>query len=1128
MLTVLLAVVAGTAPLFGVARTAGAFTTFDTGQVRPLAMSPDGQRLYVANTPDNRVEIFSLATGTPVHVGAVAVGLEPVAIAARNDGEIWVVNHLSDSISIVDVAASPPRVVRTLLVGDEPRDIVFAGPGRNRAFITTAHRGQNNPNNPQLTTPGVGRADVWVFDATSLGALLGGTPLTIVTLFGDTPRALTTDPSGQTVYAAVFHSGNRTTVLNEQAVCDGFDSAGPCTVHGVSVPGGLPPPDTDVHGVPAPEVGLIVKYNDAVAQWQDELGRNWNNAVKFNLPDYDVFEIDAMANPPIGGDRYASVGTVLFNMAVNPVSGKVYVSNTDARNEVRFEGPGVFGGTSVRGHLHEARISVIDPSLAPSAAVTTRHLNKHIDYGVVPSPAGTAEKSLATPVEMAVTTNGATLYVAAFSSSKVGVFSTAALENDSFVPSAASHVELSGGGPSGLVLDEARGRLYVLTRFDNALSVVDTSSTTEIAHLPFYNPEPAKVKDGRPFLYDARATSSNGEASCASCHIFNDFDSLAWDLGNPDDETIENLNPFRVSDPLGQSFPDHHPMKAPITTQSLRGMADHAPMHWRGDRSGANDVPATGALNENSAFLRFNPAFEGLLGRSAALPTADMQAFADFILEVVYPPNPIRNLDNSLTASQQAGRNFYFGPAPSDVFQTCNGCHVLNPASGFFGSDGFSSFEFEAQLLKVPHLRNMYQKIGMFGMTSIPFVNPGDNGHKGDQIRGFGFLHDGSFDTLFRFHRAEVFNRTNPAGLPVANPGGFLNGAAGDPARRQVEDFMFVFDSNLAPIVGQQVTQSPTSNAAVTTRVTLLAARAAAGECDLVAKGVLAGEQRGWVRLPAGTFQGDRATDAPIALATLQAQASVAGQDRTFTCVPPGSGQRVGVDLDLDGFLDHDEIDAGSDPADPNSFPGSVDPTEIRATSLVLNDDAVAPLDPLKRKMRLRSAKRGATPSGVVLPTPGGDGDPTLHGATLTVYRSDGGGTLVTIPLPASRWKASGGTPAKRFMYSDTKGVEGPIRSVQISATTLSLRGVGSELFALDQAPQGEIVVRVQFGTEVQFCTAAPAKSTGNPPSTAKHDSTARFVGVPNTPAPAQCPPLPTVGSASRAFLVGTSSLFDF
>ena len=43
--------------------------------------------------------------------------------------EIWVVNHLSDSVSIVDIGTTPPRVTRTLLVGDEPRDIVFAGAG---------------------------------------------------------------------------------------------------------------------------------------------------------------------------------------------------------------------------------------------------------------------------------------------------------------------------------------------------------------------------------------------------------------------------------------------------------------------------------------------------------------------------------------------------------------------------------------------------------------------------------------------------------------------------------------------------------------------------------------------------------------------------------------------------------------------------------------------------------------------------------------------------------------------------------------------------------------------------------------------------------------------------------------
>ena len=62
------------------------------------------------------------------------------------------------------------------------------------------------------------------------------------------------------------------------------------------LPGGNPGPNANAQGIAAPEVGLIVKFDKASGvSGSDELGRNWNNGVRFTLPDNDVFAIDANA-----------------------------------------------------------------------------------------------------------------------------------------------------------------------------------------------------------------------------------------------------------------------------------------------------------------------------------------------------------------------------------------------------------------------------------------------------------------------------------------------------------------------------------------------------------------------------------------------------------------------------------------------------------------------------------------------------------------------------------------------------------------------------------------------------------------------------------------------------------------
>ncbi len=751
----------------------------------------------MTNIPDGRLELFSIQPdGSLLPDGSIPVGLEPVAVAARSDSEAWVVNHLSDSVSVVDLEQR--RVVRTLLVGDEPRDIVFAGANRERAFVTTAHRGQQRlhpslanvvgAGDPQLARASVGRADVWVFDALAPGEAVGGVPLRIVQLFGDTPRALAVSPDGATVYAAIFNSGNQTTVIDHKVVCDGFDRARPCAGDGLTMegglpfgymPGGNPGPRTNFAGRRAPETALIVRYDRERGVWEDELERNWNNAVRFSLPDWDLFAIDA--NSLQERAHYAHVGTTLFNIAVHPTNGRLYVSNTDAQNHVRFEGPGLFGGSTVQGNLAQARITIVDTR---QNSVTPRHLNKHIDYSVRPAPPSTRQHSLATPLEMAMSSDGETLYVAAFGSSRIGVFATSTLDDDSFDPTqqSSAYIPVSGGGPAGLVLAEGHERLYAYTRFDNGVSVIDTSTGTELAHHLLFNPEPASVVAGRPFLYDAQLTSSNGEASCASCHIFGDMDHLAWDLGNPDGRVTTNPIPINREDDISNllgppingtgNVTDFHPMKGPMTTQTLRGLINSGAMHWRGDRS--TGLFGTHPTDAALSFNNFIEAFPGLVGADMdphdPLQQEAMQTFTAFALQLTMPPNPVRQLDNSLTPLQQVGFDFFTGERRSDGLAfdvdpehpdgfTCAGCHALDPAEGRFGTSTNDTITagFQ-QVVKIPHLRNMYQKVGRFGSMlqdeeARALFPPG---FVGNQVRGTGFMQDGTLETLVALLRPRL------------------------------------------------------------------------------------------------------------------------------------------------------------------------------------------------------------------------------------------------------------------------------------------------------------------------------------------------------------------------------------
>ena len=101
--------------------------------------------------------------------------------------------------------------------------------------------------------------------------------------------------------------------------------------------------------------------------------------------------------------------------------------------------------------------------------------------------------SLATPLEMVVSSDGATIYMAAYGSAKVAVFNAADIEDVNFAtnfdPTAESANYIStGGGPAGIALDENNNQLYVLTRFANQIEIIDLTNNSMLRRIPCTTP----------------------------------------------------------------------------------------------------------------------------------------------------------------------------------------------------------------------------------------------------------------------------------------------------------------------------------------------------------------------------------------------------------------------------------------------------------------------------------------------------------------------------------------------------------------------------------------------------------------------------------------------------------------
>jgi hypothetical protein len=300
-------------------------------------------------------------------------------------------------------------------------------------------------------------------------------------------------------------------------------------------------------------------------------------------------------------------------------------------------------------------------------------------------------------------------------------------------------------------------------------------------------------------------------------------------------------------------------------------------------------------------------------------------------------------------------------------------------------------------VIKVPHLRNLHERTGM-DMTTATTV-------------GFGFLHDGSVDSLVRFFGDTRFQFSNDQELAdmVALMLSFSGSNMADGGIFNTQNPPGPKSDDSPAGTGQQYSYSGGPAADILTTMTQLA-NSPNSRLDLIAKTNKDGLQRGWwYDRNASLWLSDRNGEVNT-LPQVLAQASL-DSPIVFTLVLRGTGRRLGIDADLDGHFDRTERDTGTNPEDPASVPpratlafSAGNDAEATTTSVTSHPKAVVSnLEPISKVAgtvwQIQTTRTGWTTATLQL---------TWTPADVTGFTTDqiNGMKIFTAPTPNGLWVA--------------------------------------------------------------------------------------------------------------------------
>ena len=589
----------------------------ESPHVNPITLS--GNYVYVTNTPAGTVDVIDRKTQKIFT--RINVGVDPVSIAVRPDGkEIWVSNHVSDTVSVIDsdpksstfhvvIATIQEFTHRKATLFDEPVGIAFAN--NTKAYVALSSENQ------------IAVVDVKTRKVTDR-----------LEIRAQDPRAMFV--RGDRLYVIPFESGNKTQLSG------GYKQ---------NIDGNLVTFDAWEHTIKNNNVLSLGYVSDIVKHPKN--------------PDKDLFVFDTKSDRQV--EVVETLGTLLYGLTVDS-KGRIFIAQTDARNDANGR-----AGTKKHGLAELQNRPYLNQ-------ITSVQFNdngvdkKFLNLEPLPPANPNKDQALSTPYAIQISDDDSIIIVSAASSDKIFALDARSGE-------VLSQITV-GAGPRGIALEKGKlSKAWIYNALDNTVTLLDVSNTKDIklsTTISLEDPTHTTVKRGR-IAFNSATLSSTGTFSCASCHPNGHSDQLLWVLDTPIVSGGNQIMP-RLTMPV-RGLRDTSPFHWDGTKGDPYGGINSASLFFPASSNCKINNPISCLRQLIDDNLSTTMSLVSKDKQKGALTEDERNDMAVYLLSIPYPPAPKRPYTNVLTNEARQGFSLFHVEGDNNPNfnqpNVCGNCHRM-------------------------------------------------------------------------------------------------------------------------------------------------------------------------------------------------------------------------------------------------------------------------------------------------------------------------------------------------------------------------------------------------------------------------------------------------------------------